>query len=93
MITPVPIFVPMEDERCPNCDREENIIEVCGHCGHKYEEEEFEGSVFGVVAKILLVVIVFCWLLITLTIWVFSNEPLLDILISQWDAITSLRLW
>jgi hypothetical protein len=37
IIMPVPYR--SEPEKCPGCGKEENKIEVCAHCGHKYVVE------------------------------------------------------
>jgi hypothetical protein len=37
MNTIIPIFIsPEEPEKCPECQKEEDIKEVCRHCGYEY---------------------------------------------------------
>lgn len=90
MITP--IIINQNEEVCPNCGKPEEIIEVCKHCGHEYEYESL-----SVKEKIIfaLFVIVFIWVMITLFEWLFfnfDNESLFEIIKSQYDWITSLRI-
>jgi len=36
-----PIFIPASPPpRCPQCDKSEKKVEVCGHCEYRYLEEE-----------------------------------------------------
>jgi len=36
------IIIPInlsEKPKCPSCGKDENIIEVCKHCGHEHEDD------------------------------------------------------
>jgi hypothetical protein len=40
--TIVPIFIPMNNQpdKCPKCNKDEEIKEVCAHCGYEYPEKK-----------------------------------------------------
>jgi uncharacterized protein (DUF983 family) len=88
-----PIITPMyysPPERCPECDKEEEIKRVCAHCGYEYEEESYTaGTVLAGIAFIIGII----WLGLTVLWWFMGGDPLLTVLRHQWEWLTSLRLW
>lgn len=84
-----------EPSRCPKCDKKENIVEVCKHCGYEYEEESLTGWD-------ILIGIFVAWVILTIGYWIlqsvdypYGTEPkaLWEVLKSQWRAITSLKIF
>ena len=97
-MTFVPIFIPhnTEPSKCPKCRRNENIVEVCRHCGYEYEESDWTWR--DVLITVCIVVVGF-WLLITVLYWFFQSgnyygdKTLVEIIVSQWNWLTKLRIW
>lgn len=97
-ITPIPIILPAQERsKCPACKADEDIVEVCAHCGHKYIDEPTRWyHVFCGIIMILFVI----WALITVISWLFDNSTyggekrsLWEIIVMQWDFVKSLRIW
>lgn len=92
MITPMPIIVNREPDRCPNCNKIEDIKKVCRNCGHEYKDlpltstDVFYAATLGAT---------FFWVLCTLVFWFidYKNRPLFEIIKSQVEFISSLRIW
>jgi len=92
-----PIIIPVTrntgPDTCPECGKEKNKIETCKHCGYKYPKDEKLGFWNGLLLTIL--VVSFFLVFFTLIAWLldFSNPTLVEFLNSQWDEVTSKRLW
>ena len=93
MITPV--FVPMmvEDDKCPQCGKDEERMEVCKHCGYKYKH--FGCSLWGTILMVLTIFFLL-WIFMTLIVWglqaSFGPASLTDILSSQFQWLCNLRI-
>jgi hypothetical protein len=92
----VPIIIPhrtTEEPVCPKCGMKESKIEVCEHCGYKYEDDD-GFPVIGCLFAALIIIIVI-WLFITLFSWLFlnfDNLSLVEIFKSQWHWLKSLKI-
>lgn len=90
-----PVFIPHRSEpsRCPNCNEIESTDIVCNHCGYHYPKEGTLRT-FWVVLILLSILLIGGWIMWTLIDW-FTSSPqksLMDILRSQWDFITHMRI-
>lgn len=85
---------PREPERCPKCNKPEDIKEVCKNCGYEYpeDEENFTGVDYLVGASLLIGNI---YIIVTLLCWVTSDNhyTLLGIIQSQFQWLIRLRIW
>lgn len=89
----MPFFIPTQTPKCPKCGRDEHKIDVCKHCGHKYEYEPM-GKLF------VFIVIFVIWLGITALCWIMDNAwshypardgySLIEIITIQFDFIITL---
>ncbi len=95
--TITPIVVPVHRPKCPKCLNDEDKITVCKNCGHEYKNEiGCFGCLFAIFCGIIVV-----WLAITLAVWIgcsidipSENKPtLVEIIKSQWDFISALRIF
>lgn len=89
-ITPIPIFIHSEPDRCPKCKNIENKKTVCRSCGYEYKDEESDSFV-TVILTIITSAIILGWVLVTLIEW-FTGTPLFEVFQNQFDWITGLRL-
>lgn len=97
-MTYTPIIIPASviEDKCPKCNKDENIIEVCAHCGYEYKEEPTRWYDWVVP---LLVVVVGIWALCTVIVWIIDSteygdkRSLWEIIVMQWDFIKSLKMW
>lgn len=68
----VPIFVhtPHVAETCPSCNKPEDTVLVCNHCGHKYIDEESASgwTIFWFITIVVFVVL----FLLTFMSWAFE---------------------
>jgi hypothetical protein len=90
LITPMIV----QESRCPNCNKEEDVKTVCKHCNFEYPEDDT--NIFKLVGIILLCVTVCLWFIATIICWLSlndNNSSLFEILASQWNFIINLRLW
>lgn len=99
IITP-PVFVPpyiLHPVKCPHCNQDELRIEVCGHCGYKYEPDKGDrGSAILGSMVILCIVLFVAIFIVTMLHWLFPFEghpTLLAVLKDEWAWLISLRLW
>ena len=75
-----PIFIHTRSSqpcKCPNCQKDEEIKQVCAHCGHEYEEEE-SGSGWEALKLILSIAVpavLFSFLIVSLTEWYDDCYP------------------
>jgi len=96
-----PIIIPIqqpEKSKCPECGKNENIISVCKHCGHEYEEDELKwhhkliGVILGII--IILLFILFMWSCFD---WLsdFDNKhlSLFKIISNNFKYIYSKNIW
>lgn len=61
IITPI-LVRPPEPERCPNCERLEDIAQICKHCKFEYPEEDNDGGgkiYFGIAFIVFLISVFF----------------------------------
>lgn len=97
----VPIIIPVNHEpnRCPKCERIENKIEVCKHCGHEYEESELTAADI-ILAIVFIAVIV--WIVCTVIFWLAQSETtwyrpnpksLFEVIESQWEWLKNLKVF
>ncbi len=93
MFTPIIVPIMVEDDKCPECGRDEERAEVCKHCGYKYESTVC--SLWGWVSAMLIVIFLF-WILLTLVVWAveasFGPASLTNILSSQFQWFCNLRV-
>lgn len=79
IITPIIIPTNHEEPKCPNCGKNENIIQVCKHCGYEYDEENAKWWEF-LLATIVIVIItvIFIFSVWTIMDWLsdFDNKHL-----------------
>ena len=93
MITPIIVPIMVEDDKCPQCGKDEERMEVCKHCGYEYKPSEcsFWGIILTVLTMIFLV-----WMFVTLVCWVaeasFGPASLSDMLSSQFQWLCNLRI-
>lgn len=75
--TALPVHRPLP-RKCPECREPEHIVEVCGHCGHRYPPAD-NPSFWAVIAG-LLVMLVVVPLLLTVGVTFFGPgvDKLLD---------------
>ena len=88
-----PIIIPKHEPKCPSCGIDENKIEVCKNCGHKYQPENFT---FLEVIACSILVLVFLWVFLTLLFWLFisyDNSTLLEIIKSQYEYFSSKKIY
>lgn len=81
-----------EPETCPNCGKPENIKRVCRHCNYEYLEAKrsfWFRFIFAIEA--VLGVAFFFWLIVTCFNWLMDGTPLLEVLKSQWQAVTNIK--
>ena len=76
MITPVviPVIVHEEEDVCPNCGKPEEIIEVCKHCKHEYEEDEDFNITWWDITSVILFFIWILWIICILFDWLFMAD-------------------
>lgn len=94
MSTPIIIPMPVEPDRCPECNNVENVKAVCANCGYEYRDGE--GRVWPAVLIIVLSVVFAVWFLLTMTEWLtYGNKTLVQVLVSQWNFIIDAikRIW
>ena len=83
-----------EPDRCPKCNKLEDIKSVCRNCGYEYTcDDESSSNVFIVIAFLVFMV----WIVGTMYAWIFTNKPypaeygdhqtLLGVLQFQWSWI------
>ncbi len=93
MITPIIVPIMVEDDKCPQCGKDEERMEVCKHCGYKYESTVCS---FWEIIKLVLVIFLLLWLFLTLVIWAieasFGPASLSNILSSQFQWLCNLRI-
>jgi hypothetical protein len=68
MITP--IFHTYQVPTCPECGHEEDVKQVCKHCGYEYSESGYSK---WTVIKWILIIILFLWVLCTAIIWIIGD--------------------
>ena len=92
-IIPVIIHSNSESLKCPECGKEEDIKQVCKHCGYEYpEEEETNGCMTALVVMLII------WLVITIIWWIADNNSLgekrslWETIKAQYHFITSLKI-
>ena len=93
----IPIIIPSATDKCPKCQKDEDIKQVCRHCGYEYVEEESNGwdYVRGL-AVIFLTISCFLWVVLTLMDWIAGVEhgtTLVDVLKGQVEWVKLLRIW
>lgn len=99
MIPPIliPILIPIghsETPKCPKCKRNEDIKEVCRHCGYEYKHEPtnwYEKIIIAIVTILIL------WAIITVSLWLMGNligdnKTLWEQIKLEWEWLQSLRL-
>jgi hypothetical protein len=94
MIIPIFFHSKSETSKCPGCKKDENIKEICAHCGYEYKESEF--SDFIPICIIVLGCFVFLWIGFTILDWLFGypgNRSLLEVIVDQWRWILNKRLF
>jgi hypothetical protein len=57
--------------KCPECGKDEEIIEVCKNCGHKYPEEEVSWKFY---VGITILIIISIWLMATMVTWIEATH-------------------
>lgn len=87
-----------EPDRCPKCGKEEDIKQVCKHCGYEYEETDNDLSGWSIVFGTLSFIGIGIWLAITIYVWIAESgasnpSTLIDVLVSQYDFVSRLRVW
>lgn len=93
--TPMPIIIPIdtsEPDTCPKCGKEEDIKQVCGHCGYVYPEDDESSNWWVPIAVIIFIILVF-WVLWTLVQWFGGFEDSLwEVLKMQWRWVSRLKI-
>lgn len=83
-----------QQNKCPNCGKEEDTVFVCRHCGYEYQDDQGD-LLFILVIVIILSVCV--WVGVTIVVWVLDYTPqgktLLDLLKDQVNFLKRLRLY
>lgn len=94
---PLPIHIYAEEEKCPKCNKPENIKNICAHCGYEYKEENnnigfFDWFVIISIWAIVLSIVI--WALVTIISWLTNSDTLtlFEVLKIEWRWITSLRI-
>ena len=87
----IPPFVIKES--CPGCGKDEDIKQVCRHCGYEYKNEWSQLSLVEKIVAILGVIIIL-WLIFTIVTWLFfADDSLFEIIKSQYEHIKELRIY
>ena len=77
----MPFFINNEPDRCPKCDRIENIKEVCAHCGYEYKEEPmtwferilgFAMLIVGLIVAVIGFAVALKWIIFPVFEWIFG---------------------
>jgi hypothetical protein len=89
--TPIFISVPREPDRCPKCNEIENKKVVCRHCGYEYKDDD-DFSFWDWVG-IIAIVSIGLYTLVTILCWFMSGDTLLKLLKSQWEWLSSLKIF
>lgn len=63
-----------ETDVCPSCNKPENIVCKCGHCGHEYEFDESESGGWSIVFLWLFVGFVSTFLIFSFCSWVIHLD-------------------
>lgn len=85
----MPIIIPQEPDKCPNCKQNENLKTVCRNCGHEYEDEPLT---FGDWVIFISIFVLAIWLIITLGCWLLEGGSLIKIISNQFEHLTKLKL-
>ena len=86
----MPIIIRSEPDTCPECKQIEKKIEICAHCGHVYPDE---GLTKKDVVIVIFMLLIFLWIVITLTSWLGGFEDsLIKTIINQIRYVSNLRI-
>jgi len=94
MYVPMPVYIPSEPDLCPKCEKPENVIRVCKHCGYEYPVEK--GYWYDLPLMIFIIIVCMIaatWILFTIFTWLLDDAGLSDILKGQWDWISNKKIW
>ena len=83
-----------ETPHCPGCRKAENRVVVCSHCGHRYAPGK--DRIFSRLETFLWLVLapLGVWAFVTVLYWIAFEKPsLLEVVISQYEYVKSLRVW
>jgi len=87
------VIMPTESKTptCPNCNKNEDKVDTCKHCGYVYpEEKSTPGEIMGGLFFLCLIV----WFIITIFLWLMNGDiPLFEIIRHQWHWLKSLRIY
>lgn len=93
----------MED-KCPYCNREHEVLQVCSVCRHELTEEDLDEEEiclspvqkFIVTLMVILITILIVWVFGTIFLWLFynwNNHSLLEIIKSQVEHVKKIRIY
>lgn len=92
MITPIPIIIDSEPEKCPNCKNIKNTVEICKNCKYEYGDKENEPPWYFVITMTILI---FAGLFLVISIisgWLVDEKPLFTVLKSHVEWFKSIRI-
>ena len=89
----IPFFYrPIENDKCHNCGKDEDLITICSHCG---AEQEDDSSFIPIIIACFVAVFII-WFGVTILAWTMfnrNNNSLLEILMFQLEWIRNLRVY
>lgn len=94
IIMPMPVGNP-EPDRCPKCERIEDIKMVCRKCGYEYpdEPERWYQSNWFFILTLIAATPILLWLFFTVLHWLVSETSLQSVLKSQWEWFRGIRVF
>ena len=93
MISTVGMPINTEEDKCPSCGKEEDVVEVCKHCGYEYKDEPLS---FIDRCVIFLIISFAIWFIVVMAHWLlfnFDNNSLFEIIKGQWTWLKALRVF
>lgn len=70
-----PVYIPdplKKQDTCPNCNKPEDVVTVCKHCGYKYPED-CNDPTWGQILSWIINGIIIGWIAVTLFYWLFCQ--------------------
>lgn len=94
-----PFFVKSKPNKCPKCNKPEQIKEACSHCNYEYKDETTLLEAIIGLSKCVIVL----YIIITIIYWLSVNEcgqdiwsttrcSLLDVVKNQWDWLKGIKI-
>lgn len=95
MPMPMPSNNTPEPKKCPQCEKAEDIIKACKHCGYEYiVKDDLSWAILFLITIFFFIII---WAILTLFYWIwqeslhsaiyFERETLYEILCHQYESV------